>query len=202
MNEVQWITPGIADEDFVRLEGVPMTKQEIRVLSLAKLRLFPGATVYDVGAGTGSIAIECKRLLPGGRVVAIERDPRAVEVIADNCRRFGVEIEVICGLAPEAMASLPPADRIFVGGSGQRLPELLETCHQKLIPGGFIVVNSVTMETGTDTYRILKARDYRLDVAQVNIAVLSSRGGAQLWQARNPVTIIAAQKRGESSAKR
>ncbi|MCX5780737.1 MAG: precorrin-6Y C5,15-methyltransferase (decarboxylating) subunit CbiT [Firmicutes bacterium] len=173
-----------------------MTKHEIRILSIAKLQLFPTARVYDLGAGSGSVAIECKRLLPAGQVLAIERNPRAIELIKRNCEKFGVDVTVIAGTLPEAMQNLPPADRIFLGGSGGKMPAILDACDERLNAGGWLVLNSVSMSSGADAYRILKAKGYHLEAAQVNIAVLSSKGNAQIWQARNPVTIIAAQKRG------
>ena len=191
-----YITPGIPDEEFIRDEGVPMTKNEIRVLSLSKLRLFPGAVVYDVGAGSGSVAVECKILAANGRVYAIEKNPRGIGLIQENSKKFGVDINIIEGTAPQAMADLPEADRIFIGGSGGNLGDILETCDNKLKPGGWLVINSVTLGTGPEAFNILKEKNYTLEAVQVNIAVVSQRGRAALWQARNPVTIIAAGKRG------
>ncbi|KUO49750.1 MAG: hypothetical protein APF76_00440 [Desulfitibacter sp. BRH_c19] len=196
MNKWSYVTPGIPDEEFIRDDGVPMTKNEIRVLSLAKLRLFPDAVVYDVGAGSGSVAVECKILVPEGKVYAIEKNPQGISLIKENSKRFGVDIDIIEGYAPQAMAELPEADRIFIGGSGGKLEDILEMCDKKLKTGGWVVVNSVTLSTGPDTFKILKEKNYSLEAVQVNIAVTRQMGNAQLWQARNPVTIIAAQKRG------
>lgn len=197
-----FMTPGIPDDCFDRVEGVPMTKHEIRILSIAKLRLFPAALVYDLGAGSGSVAIECKRLLPNGKVFAIEKNTAAVELIKKNCEKFGVEVAVIAGSVPEAMYDLPPADRIFLGGSGGKMHAILDACDDKLKGGGWLVINSVSMNSGADAYTILRDKGYLLEAAQVNIAVLKSRSNAQMWQARNPVTIIAAQKRGQSGGSR
>jgi len=196
MNNDLFITPGIPDEYFEREEGIPMTKNEIRVLSIAKLRLFPSALVYDVGAGSGSVAIECKRLIPAGQVFAIEKNPRAIELIKNNSKKFRVNMEVIPGIAPEAMEGLPSADRIFLGGSGGKMKAILDACDDKLKDGGWLVINSVSLNNGADAYGILKGKGYYLEAAQVNIAVLNRKGTAEIWQARNPVTIISAQKRG------
>ncbi|MBS3971167.1 MAG: precorrin-6Y C5,15-methyltransferase (decarboxylating) subunit CbiT [Clostridia bacterium] len=196
MSKWMYITPGIPDEEFIRDEGVPMTKNEIRVLSLSKLRLFPGAVVYDVGAGSGSVAVECKIMAANGRVYAIEKNPRGIDLIQENSKKFGVDIHIIGGTAPQALADLPEADRIFIGGSGGNLRDVLETCDEKLKPGGWLVINSVTLGTGPEAFNILKEKNYTLEAVQVNIAVVSQRGRAALWQARNPVTIIAAGKRG------
>lgn len=196
MNKWTYVTPGIPDEDFIRDDGVPMTKNEIRVLSLAKLRLFPDAVVYDVGAGSGSVAVECKLLASKGKVYAIEKNPQGISLIKKNSKKFGVVIDIIEGFAPEAMAELPEADRIFIGGSGGKLENILGMCDKKLKPGGWLVVNSVTLSTGPETFKILEGKNYLLEAVQVNIAVTKKMGNAQLWQARNPVTIIAARKRG------
>ncbi len=197
MRKWNYVSPGIPDEYFLRTEGVPMTKSEIRVLSLAKLRLFHQAVVYDIGAGSGSVAIECKLMLPAGRVLAIERNPQAIELIKNNAEQFDVDLELIAGSAPECLQGLPEADRIFLGGSGGQLPSILNGCDAKLKTGGWIVVNSVSLSTAPDAYNILKSKGYSVEATQVNIAISSQRGNSELWQARNPVTIIAAQKRGE-----
>jgi len=190
----KWIykTFGIPDEEFIRDQGVPMTKNEIRVLSLSKLRLFSEATVYDVGAGSGSVAIECKLLANSGRVYAIEKNPQGIDLIRKNSEKFVVEIDIIEGTAPQAIMDLPEADRIFIGGSGGNLQDVLEICHKKLKPGGRLVINSVTLGTAAEAFKILNAKNYTLEAVQVNIAVASQRGKVELWQARNPVTIITA----------
>ncbi|MEW6623439.1 MAG: precorrin-6Y C5,15-methyltransferase (decarboxylating) subunit CbiT [Bacillota bacterium] len=190
----KYLTGGIPDEEFIRLEGVPMTKNEIRVLSLAKLQLFSGAVVYDVGAGSGSVSIECKLQLPQGQVFAIEKNPQAVQVLRQNMAKFGTDLQVIVGSAPAALASLPGADRIFIGGSGGNLPEILEACDRKLKPGGRIVINSVTINTGPEAFYKLKQLGYSVEAVQVNIAVIQKKGSAELWSARNPVVIITGQK--------
>jgi cobalt-precorrin-6B (C15)-methyltransferase len=194
MNKEQIVTPGIPDDCFEREAGIPMTKNEIRILSIAKLRLFPSALVYDVGAGSGSVAIECKLLIPQGQVFAIEKNPQAIELIKKNCHKFKVQLEIISGTAPEALAQLPLADRIFLGGSGGQMPAILDACDGKLKEGGWLVINSVTLDSAPVAYKILRGKGYSLEVVQVNIAVLSHREDVQLWQARNPVTIIAGQK--------
>lgn len=196
MNRWNFITPGIPDENFIRDEGVPMTKNEIRALSICKLRLFPDAIVYDIGAGSGSVAVECKFLMPQGKVFAIEKNPVGIDLIKRNSAKFGVQIEVIEGIAPEALENLPLADRIFIGGSGGNLKEILDICDQKLRSGGWMVINSVTLNTGPEAFQILKEKNYNIEAVQTNIAVTSSRGRVELWQARNPVTIITAQKGG------
>ncbi|HWP95268.1 MAG TPA: precorrin-6Y C5,15-methyltransferase (decarboxylating) subunit CbiT [Syntrophomonadaceae bacterium] len=193
MSSEHW-GPGIPDEDFMREPGVPMTKNEIRVLSLARLRLFPGAVLYDIGAGTGSVAIEVKQLFPSCSVYAIERDPRALSLLKRNCDKFGVELFLVEGAAPADLAGLPAADRIFIGGSGGDLPAIIRQADDKLKPGGRMVLNSVTLHSGPEGWQTLEELGYSLDAMQANIAVTVRKGRAILWQARNPVTIISGQK--------
>ncbi len=189
--------PGMPDEAFVRRAGIPMSKQEIRAISLAKLQLFPGAVVYDIGAGTGSVAIECAHLIAPGQVYAIECNPEAVELIRLNCSRFEVQLELLQGQAPEVLQMLPDADRIFVGGSGGRLQAILLACDQKLRAGGIIVLNSVTLFTAPQACRILEDLGYAVQAVEVNVAVNEPTGRARIWVARNPVTIISARKGGK-----
>jgi cobalt-precorrin-6B (C15)-methyltransferase len=200
MNREHFFVPGIRDEDFIREAGVPMTKNEIRVLSLARLRLFPGAVVYDVGAGTGSIAIECKLLIPDSHIFAVEQEPRAVQLLKLNMDKFGVELNLIEGPAPEVLEELPLADRIFIGGSGGRLPDIINFCDKKLKNGGWMIINSISIHNSSQAFSILEDKGYQVDAIQVNIAVSSNRGKAKIWQARNPVTIISGQKEARHHA--
>ena len=119
------------DQWFVR-GRTPMTKEEVRAVSIAKLDLTPGAVLYDVGAGTGSISIEASRQLAGGTVYAIERDPEALSLLEQNRARFGAEaVRLVPEAAPEAFAGLPAPTHAFVGGSGGRLEEILYGLREK-----------------------------------------------------------------------
>ena len=150
--------------------------------------------MYDIGAGSGSVAIECKRIVGDSAVFAVEKQIQAVKTINENCRKFGVTLQVIEGGAPEALQGLPLADRIFIGGSGGQLAEIINTCDRQLRLRGRIVLTSVTMTTASDAYRILRELAYEVEVIQVNIAQLTTVGNADLWKARNPITIITAVK--------
>ncbi|MGB9858414.1 MAG: precorrin-6Y C5,15-methyltransferase (decarboxylating) subunit CbiT, partial [Moorellaceae bacterium] len=134
MNKGRWpyYTPGIPDELF-RRGKVPLTKEEIRILTLSKARLAPGQTVYDVGSGTGSLTVEAARLVAPGIVYAVEKDPEALDLTRANVASFGLEnVAIVAGKAPEVLADLPPADRIFIGGSAGGLRAILEHCFQRL----------------------------------------------------------------------
>jgi cobalt-precorrin-6B (C15)-methyltransferase len=186
------MTPGIPDEYFTRSLEVPMTKEEIRALTVSKLQLFSNAVIYDIGAGSGSISIECALISNKGKVYALERKEEAVEIIKKNKANFGVKnIEVILDKAPSGMFDLPAADRIFIGGSGGELEEILMESKNKLKKQGRLVVNSVTLETGPKVISFMENNNFsNIDICQINIAKANTRGKVYLWQSRNPVQII------------
>lgn len=187
---------GLPDQAFFREDGIPMTKQEIRAVSLSKLRLFPGAVIYDIGAGSGSVAIECKLLIPDAEVYAIEREAQAARLIRRNSERWGVKLHIIEGSAPACLTSLPLADRIFVGGSGGYILDILSSCDRLLQENGRIVINAVSLNTVEAARRFFMENNYIYEIIQVQIAAHQSKGGAEFWQARNPVTIISAGRQG------
>jgi len=191
---MRYNSPGIPDQAFTRQKGIPMTKQEVRAITLAKLQLCPGLVVYDIGSGTGSVAIECQRLVSPGRVFAIESNPEALELIKLNSHRFNVQLEIIAGQAPAVLAPLPEAERIFIGGSGGDIETMIIECDRKLRPGGILVMNTITLYTPLVAGEVLERLGYDVEAVQVNIAVNVKSGPARIWQARNPVTIISAKK--------
>lgn len=190
-----YITTGIPDELFFRGE-VPMTKAEIRCLTLSRLRLEAHHRLLDVGAGTGSIAVECALLLSKGLVLAVEKDQKAVELIRENARLFGVDnLEIVRGAAPEALEALEMVDRIVIGGTGGRLPEILEVCSRKLVPGGILVANCLLLESlASFLSQLLKLSFVAPQVLSVNLARGSSLGGQTMLRPLNPVFIVSAEK--------
>lgn len=195
---LQRVTPGIPDELFERGD-VPLTKQEIRALTLCKLQLSAEHRVIDIGAGSGGLAIECAVLLKSGRVWAIERDLEALALIKANIRHFGLHnIEVIAGEAPKALDGLEPADRIIIGGSGGRLVEIIAASKSLLRPGGLLVINCILVETLAESLRLLADHQFE-DIAFIQAHVSRSRqlGEGTALQPLNPVYIVSA-KRGVS----
>ncbi|HHW07495.1 MAG TPA: precorrin-6Y C5,15-methyltransferase (decarboxylating) subunit CbiT [Clostridia bacterium] len=184
------LAPGIPDECFIR-GPVPMTKEEIRTVALAKGKLFPGAVVYDLGSGTGSIAIEAALLACRGQVFAYEKNPAAVALIEQNKERFGVSnLQVIPAEAPDGLEHLPLAHTVFIGGSGGRLEEILQKSLTQLHPGGRIVMDAITVETLATGLGFAKAHGLRAEAVTVSVSRLEEIGSYHMWKALNPVHII------------
>ena len=188
---------GIKDEAFVRGK-VPMTKEEIRILTLVKAQIAPDAVVYDVGAGTGSLSIEAARLAPEGHVYAIEKNPEGIGLIAENAKHFGVEnITVVEGVAPAALEELPALDVALIGGSGHKLSDILDVVGARLRPAGRIVANAITMQTVAACldYFHAHAEHYTYEAIQVQISRLERVGPYDMAKALNPIYMITAQRK-------
>lgn len=197
--------PGLPDELFLRGDA-PMTKAEVRALTVAAARLRPGDRVLDVGAGTGSLSVEAALLCPQGTVVAVERDPAALELLHANVERFGLENLVIAaGEAPAAFAGLAPAvgaerfDRILVGGSGGKLGEILAALPGLLAPGGRVVCNTVCLETTATVAAALRRPPWAgFACSQVSVARGVPAGPLLRFEALNPVWVTSAALEGAS----
>ncbi|MHB0981246.1 MAG: precorrin-6y C5,15-methyltransferase (decarboxylating) subunit CbiE [Thermoleophilia bacterium] len=187
--------PGIPDDEFVRLEGVPLSRWEVRAVLARVARAHERRVIWDVGAGSGGFAVEMALLAPDARVVAFERDPDGCEATRMNAERFGARVEVVEGEAPDVLEHLGGEDRpdlIIVGGSGGRLEEILETVGGWLRPGGRIVVTSVTLETAGTAARVLSWEPWAgHDAIQMATARLDRAG---IMRGANPITILWADK--------
>src|SRR5574337_1319154 len=130
-------TPGIPDELFERVEDVPITKEEVRVIQISKGRLSKGQVVYDIGCGSGSISIEASyQVGSAGKVFSVDIDPNAVELTKKNLNKFQVSnVDVILGNATQKIGELPTADAIFVGGTGGETSDIVRLCEAKLKQG-------------------------------------------------------------------
>ncbi|MCD7746421.1 MAG: precorrin-6Y C5,15-methyltransferase (decarboxylating) subunit CbiT [Lachnospiraceae bacterium] len=184
------ITPGIPDQEFVRGD-VPMTKEEIRALSIAKLRLKEDSIVFDIGAGTGSVSIECALLCTAGQVYAIERNPSGTDLIRRNNSKFGVDnLSIIEGTAPEALQKLPAPTHAFIGGSSGNICEIIETLLEKN-PSVRIVINTVTLESIAEVMNLIrKLHRSDADIVQISAAKSRTLGSYHLMTAHNPVYIV------------
>lgn len=180
----------IDDEAFLRGKA-PMTKSEIRGLSVAKLQLTKDALVYDVGAGTGSVTVEMALQAVDGMIYAIERNEEACGLIEENKRRFGTpNIEVIHGLAPEAMEGLPAPTHAFIGGSAGNLKEIIQ-CLLDKNPHIRLVINTVTLETIGEVTECLKTLPLvEEEIISVSVAKAKGLGKYHLMMGQNPIYII------------
>ncbi len=186
--------PGIDDEQFIR-GNIPMTKQEIRMLVLCKAKIDCRDTVLDIGAGTGSLSVEAGLLAPQGKIYAIERQAEGAELIRQNASKFGVgNIEIVNQAAPAALADLPAAQVIFVGGSGGKLQSILTECDRLLTVGGRLLITAVTAETIAASLAIVQEENYQVDCCQIQVNRLKKIGRNNMFQALNPVVIIACTK--------
>lgn len=184
----------IDDAEFIRGK-VPMTKQEIRALTVAKARLGVDSVVADVGAGTGSISIEAALCAVRGKIFAIERNADAVELIRRNAEKFSVgNVTILHKEAPDGLEALPMLDAAIVGGSGGRLHDILDALASRLKVGSRLVVNALTVQTTAQALDYLRARGWTYDAVCVQITRLESVGPYDMARALNPVTIITAGK--------
>lgn len=194
MAEWKYNSPGIPDNYFIRGE-VPMTKSELRAVIISKLRLKNKQIAYDIGAGSGSISVEMGLALKSGQVYALERKAEALNLIKKNVGNFKLNnIQLIKSEAPLKMDSLPEADRIFIGGSGGHLAEILEQADQKLKKRGRIVLTAVTLNTLTTAVSKLESLNYKLEI--VNVAVTRTRNikNYKMFKALTPIYVISAQR--------
>lgn len=184
------ITHGIPDEEFLR-DQVPMTKEEVRSISLSKLRLTKDARIYDVGAGTGSVSVEMALQAVDGKVWAIEKKEEAAELIEKNKIKFRADnLEIIRGLAPEACEALPAPTHAFIGGSSGNLKTILEQLLNKN-PAIRVVINCITLETVSEAMECIRTLPVTdVDIAQVNVAKGKKAGPYHLMMGQNPVYVI------------
>lgn len=191
-----YASSGIPDELFIRGD-VPMTKQEVRAVALAKLRLTATDTVWDVGAGTGSVSIEAALIARAGSVWAVERNATGVRLIRENADAFGCgNVHAVPGVAPEALAKLPVPDAVFVGGSAGELPSIVEAALEKNSQVR-LCVPCVTVETLTVACALLSGSRFKgFEACQVSAARAEAVGSHHLMKAQNPVFLVSARGAG------
>lgn len=180
----------IPDEEWIR-GNVPMTKEEVRTISIAKLQLFEHAVVYDIGAGTGSIAVEAAGKSDSIRVYAIEQKEEGIRLIEKNKRKFKADwVTPIHGKAPEVLEKLEPPTHVFIGGSSGNLKEIL-ACVKEKNPEVRIVLNAISLETMKE---VLEAQECGLlknpEIVQVSISKARTLGAYHMMTGSNPIYII------------
>ena len=185
--------PGLPDEAFER-GSVPMTKQEVRASALAKLALRPADVVWDIGAGTGSVSVECALACRFGRVFAIECEPDALALIERNRQKFAAHnLTVVAGKAPEALEGLLRPDAAFIGGSKGTLNKIINNL-LKINPEIRIVISAISLDTLSEA--LACAKEYalgELDIAQIAVSRSRTVGPHHMLSALNPIFLVSAQ---------
>lgn len=183
-------THGIWDREFLRGKA-PMTKEEVRAVSLMKLALTEDSLCYDVGAGTGSVSVEMALRAKSGLVYAIEKKEEAAELIEENKKKFGAaNLEIIRGTAPEAMRALPAPSHAFIGGSSGNLEEIIDLLLEKN-PQVRMVINCITLETLSEALQVVKKYRFQdTDMVQLSVARSKEVGRYHMMMGENPIYIL------------
>ena len=192
----KYVSPGIPDELFERLPGIPMSQREIRLLLISALRLEANSVVWDIGAGTGTIPVEIGLLCPQGQIVAIERDEEVANLIRLNCDRFEVKnVQIAIGSAPVCLSQISTVpQRICIEG-GRSIKPILEQAWEYLASTGRIVVTAASLEAlyeVSESFTHLHARN--VEVVQAAVNRLETRGNSRRLAAVDPLFILSAEK--------
>lgn len=186
----------IKDEDFIRGK-VPMTKAEVRMISIGKLDLKKDSILIDVGAGTGSIGIEASTYLENGKVYAIEKKDIAIELINNNVEKFNVNnLEIIHGNAPDDL-KINSFNRMFIGGSSKNMEEIIEYFIKNSDDNSVLVINTIALETLSELLNILKKKNETLkNVEIINVSISKNKniGDYTMMTGENPIYIISTKK--------
>ncbi|MGB7802791.1 decarboxylating cobalt-precorrin-6B (C(15))-methyltransferase [Buttiauxella sp.] len=184
------------DELFLRGARVPMTKEVVRTQALERLQLQNAQRFIDIGAGTGSVSLEAALRFPHLRVTAIERNPAALELMAENRELFACpNVEIINGYAPIKLDVM--ADAVFIGGSGGQLTELIDWSLAHLHPGGRLVMTFILLENLTCALTHLEQCNVGdFDCLQLQVAQLTTLGSGHYFKPNNPTFLISCLKEG------
>ncbi|MCW6038363.1 precorrin-6Y C5,15-methyltransferase subunit CbiT [Spirulina subsalsa FACHB-351] len=189
-------TPGIPDDLFEQLPGIPLSKREVRLLMLSYLRLEAHSVVWDIGAGTGTIPIEIGLLCPKNTIVAVERDSDVANLIRRNCDRFGVKnVQVIEGNAPDCLEKVQPRPQRVCLEGGRPIKAILEFVWDCLEPEGRLIATASNLETLyaiSEGFAELQARN--IEVVQPVINRLETRGNHQTFASVHPIFILSGEK--------
>ena len=192
----KYVSPGIPDELFERLPGIPMSQREIRLLLISALRLEADSVVWDIGAGTGTIPVEIGLICPQGQIIAIERDEEVANLIKLNCDRFEVKnVQVTIGNAPECLKQITTQpQRVCIEG-GSAIKPILDEVWEYLPLTGRIVVTAASLEAlyqVSESFTQLQARN--VEVVQAAVNRLETRGNSRRLVAVDPLFILSAEK--------
>lgn len=182
---------GYKDADYIRGKA-PMTKREIRILTISLLGIQPGDVVVDIGAGTGGITIEAAYAAAPGTVYAVEAKEDALSLVAQNKEHFGADnVTIIPGKAPETLKEITePVDRVIIGGSGGNMEGLFIWCKERIHLGGRVIANFVTLENAAQATTLMNRYFENVELIQVGISRGEGIGGLTMLKAANPIFMI------------
>lgn len=180
---------GLTEDGILHERGL-ITKDEVRAVTIHKLRL-PGSGVFwDIGAGSGAVSLEAARLCPGLKIFAIEKDLERIKTVRMNLDRYNiVNVEIVHGAAPGAVVNLPAPDRVFIGGSGGNLNDIVKIAGDRM-HAGIVVINAATLETLRDALSALENNRFSAEVSEISVARSKLLGGRRQMTALNPVFIV------------
>ncbi|KEI00350.1 precorrin-6Y C5,15-methyltransferase (decarboxylating) subunit CbiT [Clostridium botulinum] len=183
----------IKDDEFIRGDS-PMTKEEIRILSISKMNINENSRILDIGAGTGSISIQLAKILKNGEVIAIEKKEKAIDLINKNKEKFEANnLKVVKGEALEVYEHIDGEfNVIFIGGSGGNIEDIIRNYHNKLSNKGRMVLNFITINNLYKALETLKKMDYNPEFIEVSIS--GSFKNTYMLKANNPIFIVWGEK--------
>jgi precorrin-6Y C5,15-methyltransferase (decarboxylating) len=171
-----------------------ITKDEVRAVTIHKLRLPQEGVFWDIGAGAGSISLEAANLCHGLRVFAIEKETEQIKYLRENKVKLELlNIEIVEGIAPEALKNLPPPDKVFVGGSGGRLREIIDFVSRT--EAGSVVINATTLETLHEAMKHLENAGFSTEASEVSVSRTKAVAGKKHMNGLNPVFVISGERR-------
>ncbi len=180
---------GIPDEEFIRGD-VPMTKAEVRAVTMSRLAISPKVVCCDIGAGTGSVTVEMALAAYEGQVYALDKNEEAIQLVSANCHAFHIgNVTPVLGEALEALAILPPMDAAFIGGSSGKLGEIFDVLIKRN-PRANIVINAVTLETLHEATQSFEAHGIIPNIIQIGVTRAKPIGNRHMLQSGSPVFII------------
>lgn len=178
-----------------------ITKTEVRVMALSMMQITRSSVVWDIGAGSGSVAIEAARLATHGQVHAVETELEGVGYCQENARNFGVDnVTVHHARAPEGLDALPAPGAVFIGGTKGGMPAIVKLCLDRLLPGGRLVLSAVTLENVSLAYGLFKELGYSPEVSLVQVSRGAPLAHYTRYDAQNPIHLFALTKKEEASA--
>jgi len=187
---------GIKDEEFLRGEKIPMTKREVRILTLALARVGGAEIIADIGAGTGSLSIEAAKFSPDSNIFAVEKNSDAVELLKKNVKKFSADnVTIIHAEASEVLKNFSQIEVALIGGSGGKIEQILDAVNKKLKVAGRIAANFIAIQNLSICLEWLRRhKNYNYEVMQVQVSHLKKIGAYDMAQAANPVYILIAEK--------